>query len=186
MSSVTCAWAGGTFSRASINPSATARAGKNRMIVSILSPIQSRIAFLRALDFLVMFTGDPLRHQPLSLASKRLVFSRPLFYICLPSCGGKEDAIDGRPISQLFRAVSADFRGRGAVLRHHRDPRHSGEDRGVTPSSPPGRNPRRRMGEPVHTARAVAVSLDLGDGLPPRTRLGDVASVRGGWRGSSG
>jgi Protein of unknown function (DUF3302) len=50
---------------------------------------------------------------------------------------------------------------------------------------PPGRDPRRRMGEPVHAARAVAVSLDLGDGVPPGTRLGDLASVRGGWRGSS-
>ena len=36
------------------------------------------------------------------------------------------------------------------VVVHHRDPRHRGEDRGVTPSSPPGRDPRRRMGEPVH------------------------------------
>jgi hypothetical protein len=49
----------------SVNPSATARAGKNRIIVSILSPIQSSIAFLRALDVFVMFTGHPLRHQPL-------------------------------------------------------------------------------------------------------------------------
>ena len=56
----------------------------------------------------------------------------------------------------------------------------------VTRSSPPGRDPRGRTGEPVHAARAVAVSLDLGDGLPPRPRLGDVASVRGGWRRSSG
>src|SRR5262249_10325109 len=92
----------------------------------------------------------------------------------------------GRSVSQLFRAVSADFRGRGAVLRHHRHPRHPGEDRGVTPSSPPGRDPRRRMGEPVHAARAVAVPLDLGDGVPPGTRLGDLASVRGGWRRRSG
>src|SRR5262245_41423060 len=92
----------------------------------------------------------------------------------------------GRPISQLFRALSADFRGRGAVLRHHRDPRHPGKDRGVARSSPPGRDPRRRMGEPVHAARTVAVSLDLGDGVPPGTRLGDLASVRGGWRRSSG
>src|SRR5262245_9363560 len=117
--------------------------------------------------------------------AKRLVFNRPLFYLVVTG------AWDGgcnvrRPISQLFCAVSAGFRGRGAVLRHHRDPRHPGEDRGVTRSSPPGRNPRRRMGEPVHAARAVAVSLDLGDGVPPRTRLGDLASVRGGWRGSSG
>ena len=58
------------------------------------------------------------------------------------------------------------------VVVHHRDPRHRGEDRGVTPSSPPGRDPRRRMGEPVHAARAVAVSLDLGGGAPPGTRLG--------------
>src|SRR5438105_9809352 len=100
---------------------------------------------------------------------------------------GEEGGCDrGRPVSQLFRAVSAGFRGRGAVLRHYRDPRHPGEDRGVPRSSPPGRDPRRRMGEPVHAARAVAVSLDLGDGVPPRTRLGDLASVRGGWRGSSG
>src|SRR5215831_7665315 len=166
MSSVTCACAAGTRSKASVNPSATARAGKNRMIVSILSPIQSRIAFLRALDFLAMFTGDPLRHQPLSLASKRLVFSRPLFYLCLTLCweGGCDH---GRPVSQLFCAVSADFRGRGPVLRHHRDPRHPGEDRGVTPSSPPGRDPRGRLGEPVHAACAMAASVDLGNDVPP-------------------
>src|SRR5262245_8755794 len=36
------------------------------------------------------------------------------------------------------------------------------------------------MGEPVHAARAVAVSVDLGDGLPPRARLGNVASISGG------
>jgi len=69
------------------------------------------------------------------------------------------------------------------VVVHHRDPRHRGEDRGVTPSSPPGRDPRRRMGEPVHAARAVAVSLDLGDGAPainiglgllPRNAAGDL------------
>ena|SRR6516165_9121277 len=68
------------------------------------------------------------------------------------------------------------------VVVHHRDPRHRGEDRGVTPSSRPGRDPRRRMGEPVHAARAVAVSLDLGGGAPPGTRLGDLAP----WRGSRG
>src|SRR6516164_6421633 len=153
----------------------------------VTCPLANRrsIAFLRALEFPVMLTCHPPRHQPLGFASKRLVFSRPLFYLCLPLCG--EGGCDhGRPISQLFRAISADFRGRGAVLWHHRDPRHPGEDRGVTPSSPPGRDPRRRMGEPVHAARAVAVSLDLGDGLPPRTRLGELASARGGWRGRRG
>ena len=36
----------------------------------------------------------------------------------------------------------------------------------VTPSSPPGRDPRGRMGQPVHAARVVAVPLDLGDGIP--------------------
>src|SRR5262249_45519974 len=46
------------------------------------------------------------------------------------------------------RALSAGFRGRGAVLRHHRDPRHPGENRGVTPSSPPGRDPRGRLVSP--------------------------------------
>src|SRR5260370_21434174 len=35
------------------------------------------------------------------------------------------------------------------------------------------------MGEPVHAARAVAVSLDLGHGIPPGTRLGNVASSCG-------
>ena len=44
------------------------------------------------------------------------------------------------------------------VVVHHRDPRHRGEDRGVTPSSRPGRDPRRRMGEPVHAARIWAVA----------------------------
>src|SRR5262245_42631976 len=36
------------------------------------------------------------------------------------------------------------------------------------------------MGEPVHPARAVAVPVDLGDGVPPRARLGGFAPV---WRG---
>src|SRR5215831_1422235 len=115
---------------------------------------------------------------------ERLVFSWPLFYPCIH--GARKEVADGRPVSELFCALSAGFRGGGAVLRHYRHPRHPGKDRGVAPSSPPGRHPRRRMGEPVHATRAVAVSLDLGDGVPPRTRLGDVASVRGGWRGSSG
>src|SRR6266480_4018249 len=35
-------------------------------------------------------------------------------------------------------------------------------------------------------ARAVALSLDLGDGVPPRARLGDFATGWGGWRGTSG
>src|SRR5215471_4012584 len=73
----------------------------------------------------------------------------------------------GRSVPQLFRAVSAGFRGRGAVLRHHRDPRHPGENRRVTPSSPPGRDPRGRLGEPIHAACAVALSLDLGNDVPP-------------------
>src|SRR5262249_40134114 len=47
------------------------------------------------------------------------------------------------------------------------------------------RNPRRRMGEPVHAARAVAVSLDLGDGVPPGTRVGDITSACGGRRDDS-
>ena len=44
-------------------------------------------------------------------------------------------------------------------------------------------NSRGWMGEPVHAACAVAVSLDLGDGLSSRTRLGVFApgdrSIRG-------
>ena len=32
--------------------------------------------------------------------------------------------------------------------------------------SPSGRDPRRRLGEPVHPARALAVSVDLGDAVP--------------------
>src|SRR5262245_29848079 len=36
------------------------------------------------------------------------------------------------------------------------------------------------MGEPVHPARPVAVPVDLGDGVPPRARLGGFAPV---WRG---
>jgi hypothetical protein len=42
---------------------------------------------------------------------------------------------------------------------------------------PPGCDPRRRMGEPVHAARAVAIPLDFGDGLPSGTRLGNLAGV---------
>src|SRR5512132_2429596 len=42
------------------------------------------------------------------------------------------------------------------------------------------------MVEPVHAARALAVSLDLGDGVPPGTRLGALASVCGRRRGASG
>ena len=54
-------------------------------------------------------------------------------------------------------------------------------------SSPsPGRNPRGGMGEPVHPARAVAVSVDLGDGVPSRSRLGGFAPVCRGWRGTDG
>ena len=45
-------------------------------------------------------------------------------------------------------------------------------------SSPPGRDPRRWMGEPVHAARAVAVPLDLGDGVPSRARLGVSGASR--------
>src|SRR5262245_18720399 len=33
------------------------------------------------------------------------------------------------------------------------------------------------MGEPVHAARVVAVSVDLGHGVPPRARLGGLASI---------
>ena len=36
------------------------------------------------------------------------------------------------------------------------------------------------MGEPVHAARAVAVPLDLGDGVPPRARLGVLGDVAAG------
>jgi hypothetical protein len=40
---------------------------------------------------------------------------------------------------------------------------------------PPRRHSRGRMGEPVHLARVVAVPVDLGDGVSPGTRLGDLA-----------
>src|SRR5262245_64302867 len=38
------------------------------------------------------------------------------------------------------------------------------------------------MGEPVHAARVVAVSLDLGHGVPPRARLGGLARTPRGRR----
>jgi hypothetical protein len=45
-------------------------------------------------------------------------------------------------------------------------------DREAPPPSASGRSPRRRMGQPVHAARALAVPLDLGDGVSAGTGLG--------------
>ena len=44
----------------------------------------------------------------------------------------------------------------------------------------PGRDPRRRVGEPVYAARPVAVPVDLGNGLPAGTRVGFFGAA---WRG---
>src|SRR5262245_593964 len=42
------------------------------------------------------------------------------------------------------------------------------------------------MGAPAHAARAVAVPVDLGAGVPYRARLGDVAATPRGGRRAGG
>jgi hypothetical protein len=46
-------------------------------------------------------------------------------------------------------------------------------NRKVAQSPARRRHSRRRMGESVHVARDLALPLDLGNGLPARTRLGN-------------
>src|SRR5262249_18737860 len=67
---------------------------------------------------------------------------------------------------------------------HHRHPRHPVPDLEIARPPPSGRDPRSRLGQPVHAACAVAVSLDLGDGVPPGARLGIFAPGRGNRRGA--
>ena len=87
----------------------------------------------------------------------------------------------GGSIPQLLRARHAGVRGGGAILRHHRHPRHSAPGRQGSRPSAPGRDPCGGQGRSLHPAGAVALPVGLGDGLPARTRLG-LARRGGGAR----
>src|SRR5438105_325427 len=173
---------------ANSNPAAEA-ADANPIFFRVFLPIRASIAFLPGLQ------GTPASPGNVYLSSIAASTALcPSQAVGLPSAlvlsffmvGGGGGCSDRRSVSQLFRALSAGFRGGGAVLRHHRDPRHSGQDCRVPRPSAPGRHPCGGMGEPVHPTRAVAVSLDLGDGVPPRTGLGDLASICAGRRDADG
>ena len=84
-----------------------------------------------------------------------------------------------RHISELFRVGLTDFCRNHAVLRDHRHPRCAVRDRKGAQSSAPGCHSRGRLGELVHPPRALAIPLDMGDAVSPRSGLGHAAGRDG-------
>ena len=85
--------------------------------------------------------------------------------------------IDFDTFLNYFALGLLNFCAHHALLRHHRHPRRAIRNREASQSPASGCHPRGWLGEPLHAPRTLAVLMDLGDALPPRSRLGHERCV---------